>query len=55
MPKLKTNMVYSEDISHPIFHSIMSQNRFHFIERVLSFDDSSARQERFREDRLAAI
>ena len=47
--------VYSHESSLDIFESTMSQNRFIFLVRMLSFDDKNTRSERWKLDKFAAF
>lgn len=47
--------LWSTDLGFYIYRATMSLPRFRFISTCLRFDDKTTRQERVREDRLAAI
>ena len=49
------DILWEEAIGHPIFAATMSKNRFKFLNRLLTFDDRSTRDERLRRDRFAPI
>lgn len=47
--------LWSTDLGFSIYRATMSLPRFRFISTCLRFDDKATRQERIRDDRLAAI
>ena len=40
---------------HGMYKSIMSLNRFKFIKRMITFDDSTARNDRWKKDKFSAF
>ena len=54
LSKHSTKELWSAD-GPPVFGATMSQNRFEFLNSKISFDDPDTRQERFLNDRFAAI
>lgn len=53
--KLTTEEMWSSQHGCPLYRAAMSEKRYLFITRCLRFDDRTTRQDREREDRLAAI
>ena len=51
----KMSDVFSHESSLDIFQSTMSQNRFKFLIRMLSFDEKDTRAERWKYDKYAAF
>ena len=49
------NQLFSEKYGLPIYAATMSRNRFVFLLKHIPFDDERARDERWNEDRFAAI
>ena len=47
--------LFSDSYGPPMFRAVMSRNRFAFILYNLSFDDESARSERWKKDRFTAM
>ena len=51
----KTREIFFQEGSHKIFAATMSYNRFTFLICFLEFDNKETRQQRWREDKFAAI
>ena len=52
---LSVDKLFSNEYGPPIFSAAMSRNRFTFVRANLSFDDASTRDDRWKQDRFAAI
>ena len=52
---LSINKLFSEKYGPPIYAATMSRNRFVFLLKHICFDDERTRDERWNEDRFAAI
>jgi hypothetical protein len=52
---LSVTKLFSNTYGPPIFSAVMSRNRFTFIRANLCFDDASTRDDRWKQDRFAAI
>lgn len=52
---LSVDKLFSNKYCPPIFSATMSRNRFSFIRANLCFDDASTRDERWKQDRFAAM
>ena len=52
---LKTREIFFHESSHEIFAATMSYNRFAFRICFLEFDEKESRQQRWKEDKFAAI
>ena len=52
---ISVDKLFSNTYGPPIFNATMSRNRFTFIRANLCFDDSNTRDDRWKQDRFAAI
>ncbi len=50
-----TDNVWYHESSHDIFAATMQRKRFTFLTRMIQFDDSDSRQERWREDHFTSF
>ena len=47
--------LFSEKVGYRIYSSIMSPNRFKFIKKMITFDDSAARNYRWKKDKFSSF
>ena len=52
---LALHIVYREGFSHPVFGATMSRDRMKFLLSKISFDEEATRQQRWKNDRFAAV
>ena len=47
--------LFNEKVGYRIYSSIMSLNRFKFIKKMITFDDSTARNYRWKKDKFSSF
>ena len=47
--------LFNERVGHRMYSSTMSLNRFKFIKRMITFDDSKTRNDRWKKDKISAF
>ena len=52
---LRVDAIWDHESANDVFGAAMSQNRFHFINRFITFDDKATRPERWRKDKFACM
>ena len=47
--------LFNEKVGYQIYSSVMSLNRFKFIKKMITFDDSTARNYRWKKDKFSSF